>query len=221
MPSQTPANNQGPTSDPINHLIDEQMDQITDPNLPFMEKFGRAARQVAIAQYASEGRGVILGVQNPSSKKFVYVQQENIAIALWMTAVSMKRKVAKVVEQYYPDQEAVVVMVVPPTAQLYHVTAAGKMDLVEIQEVEQTTIKLPSGVKMRKEVRGENSFYNFYHQKLGMLGRIILKPHENNQTLIEYELASVGFDPQAEQRKQIFIPLAEELANRLELGLMR
>lgn len=197
------------------------MERITDANLPLMEKFGEAARQVAIAQSKTEGKGMILGLQSPSSKKFVYVQQEKIAVALWMTAVSMKRKVAQVVEQYTPDQEAVVVMVIPPTAQLYHVTVAGKMDLVEIQEVEQTAIKLPSGVKMRKEVKGQSHFYIFYHQKLGMLGRITLKPNDNNQTLIEYELANAGFDPQAQQRKQIFIPLAEELTNRLELGLMR
>lgn len=218
MPSK---DNQGPTSEPINYLIDEQMDQITDPNLPLMEKFGEAARQIAISQSETEGKGMILGLQSPSSKKFVYVQQEKTAIALWMTAVSMKRKVAQLIEQYDPDQEAVLVMVVPPTAQLYHVKAVGKMDLVEIQEVEQTAIKLPSGVKMRKEVRGQNHFYIFYHQKLGMLGRIILKSNDNNQTLIEYKLANAGFDPQAEQRKQIFIPLAEELTNRLELGLMR
>lgn len=128
----------------------------------------------------------------------MYVQQEKIAIALWMTAVTMKRKVAKVVEQYDPDQATVVVMIVPPTAQLYYVTAAGKIDLIEIQEVEQTAIKLPSGVKMREKVRGQNHFYIFYHQKLGRLSRIILKPNDNNQTLSKYELANVGFDPQAE-----------------------
>lgn len=197
------------------------MDRLTDPNLPFMEKFGRAALQVAIAQYETEGRGIILGLESPKSKKFVYVRQQSTAITLWMTAVSMKRKVAEVVEQYNPAQEAVVVMVVPPTVQLYHAVAEGQMELVEIQKVEQTVIKLPAGVKMKKEVLGQSHLYVFSHQKLGTLGRIILKPDRNNQTLIEYELANVGFDPQARQRAQIFIPLAEELTNRLELGLMR
>jgi hypothetical protein len=71
-------------------------------------------------------------------------------------------------------------MVVPPTAQLFRATLAGQMDLVEIQEVEQTAIKLPSGVKMRKEVQGQAHLYVFSHQKLGTLGRIILKPDRNN-----------------------------------------
>jgi hypothetical protein len=108
MPSQLPKDKQGPIADPINHLIDEQMDLITDSNLPFMEKFGRAACQVAmtygrsetISQQETEGRGMILGLESPRSKKFVYVRQQDTAIALWMTAVSFKRKVAEVVEQY-------------------------------------------------------------------------------------------------------------------------
>lgn len=221
MPSQLPNDNQGPTSEPINHLIDEQMDQLTDPNLPLMEKFGEAARQVAIAQSKAEGRGMILGLQSPSSKKFVYVQQEKSAVALWMTAVSFKRKVAQQVEQYDPDQEAVVVMVVPPTAQLYHVTSVGKMDLVEIQEVEQTAIKLPAGVKIRSEQQGQIFIYNFTHKKLGKLGRIVVKPHRGNQAQIDYEAADTGFNPRAKRRQEIFIPLAQELMQRIDLGLMR
>ncbi|MGR3280243.1 hypothetical protein ACSYAD_34905, partial [Acaryochloris marina NIES-2412] len=117
------------------------MEQNTDPNLPFMDKFGKAACQVAFAQSEAEGRGIILGLQSPRPKKFLYVQQQSIVPALWMTAVSFKRKVAQLIEQYDHEQEALVVMVVPPTAQLYRITAAGKMDLVEIQEVEQTAIK--------------------------------------------------------------------------------
>ncbi|BDM83643.1 hypothetical protein [Acaryochloris marina] len=220
MPSPTANDHQGPTSEPINHLIDEQMDQITDPNLPFMEKFGRAALQVAIAVHETEGRGMILGLQSPSSKKFVYVQEEKTAIALWMTAVSIKRKVAQLIEQYDPDREAVVVMVVPPTVQLYR-ASAGKMDLVEIQEVEQTSIKLPAGVKIKSEQQGQVFTYNFTHQKLGKLGRIVVKPHRGNQAQIDYELADTGFDPKAKQRQEIFVPLAQELMQRIDLGLMR
>lgn len=220
MPSPTANDHQGPTSEPINHLIDEQMDQITDPNLPFMEKFGRAALQVAIAVHETEGRGMILGLQSPSSKKFVYVQEEKTAIALWMTAVSIKRKVAQLIEQYDPDREAVVVMVVPPTVQLYR-ASAGKMDLVEIQEVEQTSIKLPAGVKIKSMQQGQVFTYNFTHQKLGKLGRIVVKPHRGNQAQIDYELADTGFDPKAKQRQEIFVPLAQELMQRIDLGLMR
>ena len=220
MPSPTANDHQGPTSEPINHLIDEQMDQITDPNLPFMEKFGRVALQVAIAVHETEGRGMILGLQSPSSKKFVYVQQEKTAIALWMTAVSIKRKVAQLIEQYDPDREAVVVMVVSPTVQLYR-ASAGKMDLVEIQEVEQTSIKLPAGVKIKSEQQGQVFTYNFTHQKLGKLGRIVVKPHRGNQAQIDYELADTGFDPKAKQRQEIFVPLAQELMQRIDLGLMR
>ncbi|ABW31570.1 hypothetical protein [Acaryochloris marina] len=220
MPSPTANDHQGPTSEPINHLIDEQMDQITDPNLPFMEKFGRAALQVAIAVHETEGRGMILGLQSPSSKKFVYVQEEKTAIALWMTAVSIKRKVAQLIEQYDPDREAVVVMVVSPTVQLYR-ASAGKMDLVEIQEVEQTSIKLPAGVKIKSEQQGQVFTYNFTHQKLGKLGRIVVKPHRGNQAQIDYELADTGFDPKAKQRQEIFVPLAQELMQRIDLGLMR
>ena len=90
-----------------------------------MDKFGKAACQVAFAQSEAEGRGIILGLQSPRSKKFLYVQQQSIVPALRMTAVSFKRKVAQQVEEYDPSQETVVVMVVPPTAQLYRVTAAG------------------------------------------------------------------------------------------------
>ncbi|KAI9129052.1 hypothetical protein [Acaryochloris sp. CCMEE 5410] len=219
MPSQPSKDNQGPISEPINHLIDEQMDRITDANLPLMEKFGEAARQVAIAQSKTEGRGIILGLQSPSSKKFLHVQQQSIIPALWMTAVSFKRKVAQRVEAYDPSQEAVVVMVVPPTAQLFHATA-GEMELLEIQEVEQTSIQLPAGVKIRSEQQGQVFIYNFTHKKLGKLGRIVVKPYRGNQAQIDYELADTGFDPSAKQRRDIFVPLAQELMQRIDLGLM-
>lgn len=219
MPSQPSKDNQGPISEPINHLIDEQMEQSTDPNLPLMEKFGKAALQVAIAQYATEGRGIVLGLQSPNSKKFLYVQQQSIIPALWMTAVSFKRKVAHRVEEYDPSQEAVVVMVVPPTAQLFYATA-GEMDLIEIQEVEQTSIQLPAGVKIRSEQQGQVFIYHFTHKKLGKLGRIVVKPHRGNQAQIDYELADTGFDPSAKQRRDIFVPLAQELMQRIDLGLM-
>ncbi|MGR3279998.1 hypothetical protein ACSYAD_33630 [Acaryochloris marina NIES-2412] len=221
MPSQPSKDNQGPISDPINHLIDEQMERITDPNLPLIEKFGEAARQVAITLYEVGGKGIVLGLESPSSKKFLYVQQQSITPALWMTAVSFKRKVAQQVDEYDPSQEAVVVMVVFPTAQLFHATVAEDIDLIEVQEVEQTSIKLPSGVKIRSEQQGQVFIYNFTHQKLGKLGRIVVKPHRGNQAQIDYELADTGFDPKAKQRQEIFVPLAQELMQRIDLGLMR
>lgn len=220
MPLQKPAKNQGPTSDPINYLIDEQMERITDPKLPLMEKFGEAARQVAMSLRETEGRGMILGLQSPSSKKFVFVQQRNIAITLWMTAVSFKRKVAQRVEEYDPSQEAVVVMVVPPTAQLFH-ASTGEMELLEIQEVKQTSVKIPSGVKIRSEQLGQVFIYHVNHKKLGKLGRIVVKPHRDDQAQIDYELADTGFDPRAKQRRDIFVPLAQELMQRIDLGLLQ
>ena len=112
-------------------------------------------------------------------------------------------------------------MVLPSTAQLFHATAEEEMNLIEVQEVKQTSIKLPFGVKIQSEQQEQIFIYNFTHKYLGTLGRIVVKPHRGNQAQIDYELADTGFDPKAKQRQEIFVPLAQELMQRIDLGLMR
>jgi hypothetical protein len=205
-------------------MIEQHMAQLKDKAMPLLEHFGASALHVAIAQYKDRGRGMILGMESPRSKKFLYVKQSDCATALWMVAVDMKRKVADALNQYSPEDEAVVVMVVPPTAQLFLASQENQMKMIEIQQVEQTVITMPPGVSSRKEQKGQTFYYFYTHNTLGPLGRLVLRPVTSDQMNITYEVASPkGFEDSRNQQKRldIFLPLAQELIARLELGLMR
>lgn len=219
-----PPPDQEPIGIVITPLIESQMAQLKDDTLPLLKQFGAAALQVAIELNESHGRGMVLGLESPSSKKFLYVKQRDCATALWMLTVDMKRKVAQTVEKYSPEAEAVVVMVVPPIAHLYLAAPEMQMNMIEMQEVEQTTFKMPPGVSIRKDEKGPTVFYTFKHNKLGLLGRIVLHPLSPNEMNVVHEVANPkGFEDARhhQQRLDIFLPLAQELIERLELGLMR
>jgi hypothetical protein len=208
----------------ITPLIEQQMALTQVSNLPLLECFGSSALQVAIAQHEIHGRGMVLGLQSPRSKKFLYIKQADSHTALWMTAVEMKRKVAETLSQYSPQENAVIVMVTPPRVQLYLADQTKSMKMLEIQEVQQTTMKLPQGVSFQREQKGQTFYYVYTHNTLGSLGRIVLNPVTPSMMSITHEIiAPKGFESPKlqQQRLSVFLPLAAELISRLELGLMR
>ncbi|PZD70643.1 hypothetical protein C1752_10364 [Acaryochloris thomasi RCC1774] len=223
MTSPSPSD-QEPIGIVITPMIEQEMAQRQSEATPLLEQFGTSALQVAIEQYERCDRGMVLGLENAKAKKFLYVKQRDCATALWMLSVDMKRKVAEVVDQYSPESEAVVVMVVPPVAHLYLASSEKPMEMIEMQEVEQTTFTLPSGVSSRKDEKGPTVFYTFSHKKLGLLGRIVLHPISPTKMNVVHEVANPkGFEDARNQQKRldIFLPLAQELIERLSLGLMR
>ena len=213
--------NQEPIGINVTSLIDQGMAALANPTVPLMKIFASSALQVGLSQQQTLGRGMILGMESPKSKKFLYIQQADSAIALWMVGVEFKREVAKVLEQYDITKEAVIAMVVPPMAQLFMALEHGEMQMVAIQEVEQTSFKLPPDVSFRKEQSGLIISFVFSHKKLGPLGRIVVKPEGTNQTRINYELMEPKGFSSTQERLEIFLPIAKELMERIELGLMR
>lgn len=219
-----PTSDQEPIGIVITPKIEHEMARLQSETIPLLEQFGASALQVAIEQHESCDRGMVLGLESAKAKKFLYVKQRDCATALWMLSVDMKRNVAEVVEQYSPDSEAVVVMVVPPVAHLYLASDKNQMEMIEMQEVEQTTFTLPPGVSSRKDEKGPTVFYTFSHKKLGLLGRIVLHPISPSEMNVVHEVANPkGFEDarNLQKRLDIFLPLAQELIERLELGLMR
>jgi hypothetical protein len=208
----------------VKKLIDECMAQNrSNPNTPVMEVFVYSAVKVALAQYKELGRGIILGLQMRIEQDFLYVPQANTSTALWMTNLQFKREVATVVQKYEPTKEVVIVMVVPPTVQLFVTQPNGAMEMVAIAEVELSEINVPPGVSFSKEQKGDNFYFVFNHSELGKLGRIVLKSHPGTgQTEIKCEIVDAGgFSPNARKRAEIFYPLAQELIARLEMGLQK
>jgi hypothetical protein len=115
-------------------------------------------------------------------------------------------------------------MVVPPTVQLFLASEDGQMKMLEIQQVEQTVFRMPPGVSFRKEQKGQTFYYSYTHKTLGPLGRLVLTPITSTRMNITYEVANPkGFEDFRNQQKRldIFLPLAQKLTARLELGLMR
>ena len=221
MSFKPPANaNEEPIGVNVTDQVNEEMAKISIPKIPLMDNFGIGALRVALEHYSEHGRGMVLGLERRGMKKFLYVPKADSALTLWMSNVSMKRRVKQAIADYDPNIEAIVVMVAPPTVHLYLARGNEQIKILEVQEVEQTKFQLPSGVSSRKEIRGTDAAYTYTHKKLGKLGRIILRS-VGAQTLVSFELAKSGFDPRAKEREEIFKPLANELMERLELGLMR
>jgi hypothetical protein len=213
--------NEEPIGTNVTSLIDQDMAATANPTVPLIEIFASSALQVGISQQQTLGRGIILGMESPNSKKFLYIKQAESAIALWMVGVEFKREVAKLLEQYDITKEAVIAMVVPPTAQLFLASELGEMQMVAVQEVEQTSFKLPPDVTFSKEQSGLSISFVFTHKKLGPLGRIVVKPEGTNQTRIDYELMEPKGFSSTQEGMEIFLPIAKELMERIELGLMR
>jgi hypothetical protein len=222
MPSPSSnSTNQEPIGINVTSLIDQGMVAMANPTVPLIEIFASSALQVGISQQQTLGRGMILGMESPNSKKFLYIKQAESAISLWMAGVEFKREVAKLLEQYEITKEAVIAMVVPPTAQLFLASEHGEMQMLAVQEVEQTSFKLPPDVTFRKEQSGLTIAFVFTHKKLGPLGRIVVKPEGANQTRIDYEMMEPKGFSNPQERMEIFLPIAKELMERIELGLMR
>lgn len=76
--------------------------------------------------------------------------------------------------------------------------------------------RMPPGVSHAKEpVAGGGMAYVFRHQKLGLLGRLVLQD-VGGQTHVAMEIAGDPDDPMTAKRAAIFKPLAAELTQRLE-----
>lgn len=173
--------------------------------MPLMELFATSAAEVAFGQYQAQGRGIILGLQTPQAKKFLYVTLANSSTALWMADSQMKEEVAGVQKKYDPATVAVVVMVVPPTVQLFLAKPDGAMQMLSIGTVELTPITLPPEVTFRTEQEGDTFYYIFTHSELGKMGRIVLKSSGAQQTEIKYEIVGPADSPRTKKRVEFFI----------------
>lgn len=75
---------------------------------------------------------------------------------------------------------------------------------------------LPPEVTVQSQMLNDGKVYQFRHQTLGLLGRIILRGSPGGQCHISSEVAGDPNDPMTETRSQIFEPLSQQLAATLE-----
>jgi hypothetical protein len=59
----------GPSSNNAN----QGMAAMANPTVPLIEIFASSALQVGLSQQQTLGRGMILGMESPHSKKFLYI----------------------------------------------------------------------------------------------------------------------------------------------------
>ncbi len=207
----------------VKKMIDDGMaqKQHTEKSQPLMEVFASVASEVAFEQYKKWDKGFVLGVEKGLHKDFLYVPLTDSSVVLCMASVEFKREVTSVLQQYDPTKEAVVVMAVPPTIQLFIVQPNGSMNMLTISDVVLTPVNMPPTVSIRKEQDGSNFYFVFTHKELGKLGRIAVKPHPaTGQTEIKCEVVQKGgFSLDNVKRAEIFYPLAKELIARMEMGL--
>ena len=81
-----------------------------------------------------------------------------------------------------------------------------------------TMIRLPPDIRFEKRAMGEDRWaYNFRHDQLGDIGRILLVPNPNGGegTFVSVEVAGDPDDPMTEERRAIFEPIGNEISNQM------
>ena len=71
---------------------------------------------------------------------------------------------------------------------------------------------LPTGVSVRKERHGDAWAHVSRHDRLGDLGRVVLRPRPDGQTEFAAEIAGHPGDPVRAEREAVFGPLVRDLA---------
>lgn len=77
---------------------------------------------------------------------------------------------------------------------------------------------LPAGVSFAKQAIGPGCWaYDFHHDRLGALGRIVLTElPDNARTHVSCELAENPDTALTDERRRVFGPLALKISDRLE-----
>ena len=78
---------------------------------------------------------------------------------------------------------------------------------------------LPSDITVQSQLLPDGKIYQFRHQTLGLLGRIVLRDRPGPHCHISSEIAGDPNDPMTERRAEIFQPLSEQLVVALEDAL--
>ena len=80
-------------------------------------------------------------------------------------------------------------------------------------------MNLPPEITVKKECVGPCWIYQFRHNDLGQLGRIILRQLANGQCHLATEVAGDVDDAMTQQRADLFIPLSETVTRQIEAAL--
>ena len=81
------------------------------------------------------------------------------------------------------------------------------------------SFSLPPEVTFNKQLLADGAIYQFRHQTLGLLGRIVLKDAPGGQCHISSEVAGDPDDPMTARRLKIIQPLTEQITAVLEARL--
>lgn len=78
---------------------------------------------------------------------------------------------------------------------------------------------LPPEISSQKQQQGNSIVYTFRHKTVGELGRLVLSDTPDGQCHIATEVVGAPNDPMTQARREIFLPLSDQLSKALEAGL--
>lgn len=81
------------------------------------------------------------------------------------------------------------------------------------------SFSLPSDISVQRQPLDNGMIYQFRHQTLGELGRIVLQDGSDGRCHIFSEVAGDPNAPMTETRAQIFEPLSQQLCAALEAAV--
>jgi site-specific recombinase XerD len=195
----------------------EEWDKSINPKE--MEKYWPILLRESITKYQTEGRGFIYIEQGKPDQRINYIHQADSRIGIFRANNDAKDELAKLLTQYNPLSEVIVVIISHTISQTAIIETSNSIYLYEAKPVSQKTFHVP-GVTMTHQQSPEGRCYYFTHDLLGPLGRLRIIPLGEKQIEARCEVFGNNLsDPLTLQRMAILKPLTEELIKRLELAV--
>ncbi len=131
-----------PSSIDITLLVDEAIDQDIDEHCTLLHKFYRQTAQVAIQQHHEYGRGFVfgqeVGQESCEERRLFYIasgQPSPDPKLRWRPPVRTEQKIHELLTRYCPNSEAILVLRLPSTLQVYLIDQTQPMKIMSVEEL--------------------------------------------------------------------------------------
>lgn len=132
----------------ITLLVDEAMDKEVNEQRPLLQKFSQGTAQVAIEKHHEYGRGFVYGEDEDEGQeqKFLYkffymtsTDESPLRELHRSPPTGARQKITELLHDYCPQSEAIFVIRLPPTLQVYIINQDQQMEMMFMEELEEMT----------------------------------------------------------------------------------
>ncbi len=124
----------------ITLLVDEAMDQNSNEQSSLLHKFCQGTAQIAISKHQEFGRGFVYGEGEGEEHQYFYMtsaQYPPHSKSQWRPPLETELKVNELLRQYHPQSEAILVICLPPTLQIFIIDQHQRMEMMYIKDLDE------------------------------------------------------------------------------------